>query len=72
MGNSRYFFVQNIQFIKRVSEYAGSYALYFRALVPLRFQLNASVPMLNCISCTSNNNIIAYLSGISLYKGSVY
>ena len=44
--------VHNIQIIKRVSENAGPYALYFRALVPLRFQLSENVPMLICILCT--------------------
>ena len=48
---NRFCYVHNMQFIKRVSENAGPYALYFRAFVPLRFQLSDSVPMLNCILC---------------------
>ena len=44
--------VHNIQIIKRVSENASPYALFFRALVPLRFQLSENVPMLICILCT--------------------
>ena len=65
MGISKNFIVENIQFIKKVSEYAGPYALYFRALVPLRIQLSESGLMLNCIFYTNVNNLNTHLSGNS-------